>query len=111
MGRLAAIAVGVLLDTARFVQAQLPETGDRSSRALTDECNLLDGAKHRQNGDSGPVESSVRKATCGGSIDVDHASVRAGPGGAADVTSFRTAAWTVTDLSVSPATLTENSDR
>jgi flagellin-like protein len=107
----AAIAAGVLIDTAGFLQSQAEQTGERSSQQVTDRVAVIST--------TGPVSDTygvhkidlrIKKAPGSGDIDLSQPTIRySGPTGASDVTSDDDA-WLLSALSGTRPVLSERSD-
>jgi flagellin-like protein len=106
----AAIAAGVLINTAGFLQSQSEETGQQSSQQVTDRVQVISETGIVESGKVGKIELNMKKAPGAGDIDVDDATIQwIGPGGAADITSSSTA-WSLSAVSGSTNVLTSDSD-
>ncbi|MFB6312245.1 MAG: archaellin/type IV pilin N-terminal domain-containing protein, partial [Salinirussus sp.] len=90
----AAIAAGVLINTAGFLQSQSEETGEQSSQQVTDRVqavSVLGIVGNAQDTDSGneveELEINVKKSPGAGDIDLADATIHfIGPLGSADLT-------------------------
>jgi flagellin-like protein len=106
----AAIAAGVLINTAGFLQSQSEETGQQSSQQVTDRVQVISETGIVESGQVGEIELNIKKAPGAGDIDVSEATIQwIGPGGAADVTSSENE-WSLSKVSGSTSVLTSDSD-
>ncbi|MFB6312246.1 MAG: archaellin/type IV pilin N-terminal domain-containing protein [Salinirussus sp.] len=106
----AAIAAGVLINTAGFLQSQSEETGEQSSQQVTDRVQVITETGLVQGGNVGLIQLNVKKAPGAGDIDVSEATIQyIGPNGASDITSSDSA-WSLSAISGSTSVLSSDSD-
>ena len=105
----AAIAAGVLINTAGFLQSQSEETGQQSSQQVTDRVQVIsETGTNLGSSTVSKLELNLKKAPGAGDIDVDDATIQwIGPGGSADLTSSD---WSLTGISGSTSVLSDSSD-
>ncbi|MHB9287183.1 archaellin/type IV pilin N-terminal domain-containing protein [Halobacteriales archaeon Cl-PHB] len=89
----AAIAAGVLINTAGFLQSQSEETGEQSSQQVTDRVTVTTTVGQVADADSDganeitSIEMNVKKAPGAGDIDLSQATIQyLGPAGSTDLT-------------------------
>jgi len=103
----AAIAAGVLINTAGFLQSQSEETGEQSSQQVTDRVQVTSVTGSVSGSTIDGLDLNVKKAPGAGDIDLDQATIQwVGPSGTADLTS---AHWSLTPVSGGNP-LTDSSD-
>jgi flagellin-like protein len=104
----AAIAAGVLINTAGFLQSQSEETGQQSSQQVTDRIQVISETGIVSGSNIADIDLNLKKAPGAGDIDVDDATIQwIGPGGSADLTSSD---WSLTGISGSTSVLSSDSD-
>jgi flagellin-like protein len=105
----AAIAAGVLINTAGFLQSQSEETGQQSSQQVTDRVQVISETGIVSGSDQiETIELNVKKAPGAGDIDLDDATIQwIGPEGAADLTNSD---WSYTDISGTSPVISSDSD-
>jgi flagellin FlaB len=104
----AAIAAGVLINTAGFLQSQSEETGEQSSEQVTDRVQFISETGVVSGGTISDIEMNVKKAPGSDDINVDEATIRwIGPDGSAELTSGD---WSVSAVSGTTSVLTDDSD-
>jgi flagellin FlaB len=74
----AAIAAGVLINTAGFLQSQAEATGEESTSQVSDNLNVLSavGDDAASNGDINEITLTVSKAPGAGAIDLTNAEIQ-----------------------------------
>jgi flagellin-like protein len=106
----AAIAAGVLINTAGFLQSQSEETGQQSSQQVTDRIQVISETGIVTSSKIADIELNIKKAPGAGDIDVSDATIQyIGPSGASDIVSGDTA-WSLSAVSGSTSVLTSDSD-
>jgi flagellin-like protein len=106
----AAIAAGVLINTAGFLQSQSEETGEQSSRQVTDRVEVISETGTVSSAKIADVELTLKKAPGADDIDVSEATVRwIGPAGSSNVHS-ENEAWNLDAVSGSTTVLSDDTD-
>ena len=87
----AAIAAGVLINTAGFLQSQSEETGEQSSQQVTDRAQVIAETGNVDTSTSpnsiGTIDLNVKKAPGAGDVDLEQAVIQwSGPDGNVDLT-------------------------
>jgi len=84
----AAIAAGVLINTAGFLQSQSEQTGQQSSQQVTDRVTVISETATSIDGTGvAEVQLNVKRAPGAGDIDLSQATLQwVGPDGAVDIT-------------------------
>jgi len=105
----AAIAAGVLINTAGFLQSQSEETGEQSSQQVTDRVVIISETADWTSSQTGTIQLDVKKAPGAGNIDLSQAVVHwAGPNTVTDLTSG--GGFSVSAVSGSASVLESDSD-
>jgi flagellin-like protein len=105
----AAIAAGVLIETAGFLQTESEETGEASSAQVTDRVHIVSTTGRLDNELVYEVEIDVTKAPGSGDIDLEEVVIEwIGPDGAYTKTSED---FSIDVISGSGTTLRDRSDR
>jgi flagellin-like protein len=104
----AAIAAGVLINTAGFLQSQSEETGQQSSQQVTDRVQVISETGTVSGSTIDNVKLNVKKSPGAGDIDLTEATIQwIGPGGATDIT---IGSSDITAVSGTKSVLTADSD-
>ncbi len=104
----AAIAAGVLIETAGFLQSRADEAGEQSSQQVSDRVQVISETGSVASNSIEAIDLTVKKAPGSGDIDIDEATIHwIGPDGAEDITE---SSWSLTALSGSTSVLTAPSD-
>jgi len=84
----AAIAAGVLINTAGFLQSQSEETGEQSSQQVTDRVEVTSStAETDGSGDLETIDLDIKRAPGAGDIDLTQVTIHwVGPSGVNDMT-------------------------
>ncbi|MHB9287184.1 archaellin/type IV pilin N-terminal domain-containing protein [Halobacteriales archaeon Cl-PHB] len=83
----AAIAAGVLINTAGFLQSQSEETGEQSSQQVTDRVQVISETGQVTGSNVDTVELNVKRAPGANDINLQDATIQwIGPVGSADLT-------------------------
>jgi len=82
----AAIAAGVLINTAGFLQSQSEDTGEQSSQQVTDRVTIISESASISSSSTDTISLNVKKAPGAGDIDLSQAVIHwVGPSGSLDL--------------------------